>query len=343
MSQPSISFRISAVDRAGLLGQRRHDLRLGKQPDYVDPSRSSENRTLFIAPSFRADGEEFIDASRSAIEARTKRKTTKAAYWRTAIITFSREAQERLKAAGKLPHDEALMAFQAFGYRRKVKLLSVIFHGDEASPHYHASFEGVDDKGYSLRLSKADLSAEQDHAAMAFEPFGFVRGRRKADRRKDGEPASTWIHRSVSELHADLPKELAALRQKIAALEEKARVNDARAAKARTKAEADEDRASKAAKNLAIYERRATEARAEVERLTAEAKALVAKVESATNEANFQAARGDRAWIETEVLKAGLKKLEAAAAQKKTTIASLTMRLSALNAELRGAKRSPAT
>lgn len=123
MSEPSISFRLGAFDGRGLLGQRRHDQRIGKQPDYVDAKRAGENVTLFRAEGWgRIEGEsekqdgkrihKLMEASRTEIEGRAMRKTSVGKYWRNAIITFSHDAQKALAEGGKLPHAEALTAFR---------------------------------------------------------------------------------------------------------------------------------------------------------------------------------------------------------------------------------------
>ena len=298
MSEPSISFRLEALDGRGLLGQRRHDLRIGKQPDYVDAKRAGENAALFRAEGWgRVEDEseeqdgarihQLMDACRTEIEGRAKRKTSVGKYWRRAIITFSHEAQKALADEGKLPHAEALTAFKAFADAHGVKLLTVDFHGDETAPHYHANFEGVNDKGYALRLNREELSATQDQIASHFANYGLTRGKRKEERKAAGEDPSKWNHRTVRELHeqhlsdnnavltfqqeqiASYNRELNELEQQIAAEQERLAKNEERAKKARQKAEADEAKADKALKNAETYERRAREAAQSLEQLEA--------------------------------------------------------------------------
>lgn len=245
--EPSISFRLNAVDARGLRGQFRHDFRTGKQPSYVDATRAHLNASLH-----RSEGFDDIASARQKILERTKRKTTAEKYWRTAILTFSHDAQTKL--SGNLPHDEAKAVFADFADRHGVKLLSVDFHGDESAPHYHATFEGITEAGYALRLNKAELSQEQDHAAAKFADLGLTRGKRKSKRIADGEDASKWVNRSVKELHDQLPGELDALRAKV----EK---NERLAEKARAKADEETERGRKAARNAERYEQRAEDAK----------------------------------------------------------------------------------
>ena len=306
--EASISFRIQSVDGKGLLGQRRHDQRIGKQPDYVDADREHLNAALYRAEGWnripgstvKEDTErahKLMNSARDEIEARAKRKTKTGRYWRTAILTFSHEAQDRLAEQVTLPHDEAKAAFEDFAERHGIKLLTVDFHGDESALHYHASFEGVNADGYALRLDRKQLSQEQDHAAEKFAALGLVRGKRKIDRIADGEDPAAFINRSVKELHEQLPAELEELKAKI----EK---NERLAEKARAKASGENAKAEKAAKNAQTYERRAEAARQKLEQLQSRLTAS-----------------------ETE-----LETVEQAVAQKKTKIASLKARLQSLSA-----------
>ena len=307
MSEPSISFRLEALDGRGLLGQRRHDLRIGKQPAYVDAKRAGENAALFRAEGWgRVEDEseeqdgarihQLMDASRTEIEGRAKRKTSVGKYWRRAIITFSHEAQKALANEGKLPHAEALTAFKAFADAHGVKLLTVDFHGDETAPHYHANFEGVNDKGYALRLNREELSATQDQIASHFANYGLTRGKRKEERKAAGEDPSKWNHRTVRELHeqhlsdnnavltfqqeqiASYNRELNELEQQIAAERERLAKNEERAEKARQKAETDEAKADKSLKNAETYERRARDAAQSLEQLEARKTELEAEL-----------------------------------------------------------------
>lgn len=307
MSEPSISFRLEALDGRGLLGQRRHDLRIGKQLAYVDATRAGENAALFRAEGWgRVEGEsekqdgkrihKLMEACRTEIEGRVKRKTSVGKYWRRAIITFSHEAQKALTDEGRLPHAEALTAFKAFADAHGVKLLTVDFHGDETAPHYHANFEGVNAKGYALRLNREELSATQDQIAGHFANYGLTRGKRKEERKAAGEDPSKWNHRTVRELHeqhlsdnqavldiqqqqvATYNSELVELEQKIAAEQERLAKNEERAEKARQKAEADEAKADKALKNAETYERRARDAAQSLEQLEARKTELEAAI-----------------------------------------------------------------
>lgn len=47
------SVRIAADTMSGYSGQRRHDMRIGYQPAYVDSNRTSLNRVLIAPPPRR--------------------------------------------------------------------------------------------------------------------------------------------------------------------------------------------------------------------------------------------------------------------------------------------------
>ncbi len=320
--EPSISFRIQAVDGKGLLGQRRHDQRIGKQPEYVDAERAHLNESLYRAEGWdrvpgstvkedTARAHKLMEASRKEMEARAKRKTKVGKYWRTAIITFSHDAQKVLAEKEITPHAQALAAFTEFAEAHGAKLLTVDFHGDETAPHYHATFEGINEKGYAVRFDRETLGQEQDHIARHFKDLGLKRGKKREDRIADGEDPSKWNHRNVRELHqqhlADNEAELAELQKKIEAAEERRATNEQRAEKARAKAEADESRAAKALKNADRYEQRARDAELEIERLQSRIASLKGEYET----------------------------VEEAVAQKKTKIASLRQRKDSLQARLK--------
>ena len=270
----TLSLRIKAVDMRGLMAQRRHDMRIGKQPNYVDQSRNHLNEQLFTRGVYVAADEpgcvdadsdisqmrQLMNRERQVLNDRAKRSTKKQAYWRTAVLTFSKSAQ--VSVSEKPPHEEVEAMFHDFAKRHGVRLLWATYHGDETAPHYHAAFEGIDDKGYSLRFNKAELSAEQDHAASFLASRGIERGKPKRESIADGEDPSSYLNRSVKELHEQLPQELAAARDK---LEKNQRLIEAAQAKLVT---GKIDKATML-KRTKSYERRAKAAATEIARLTA--------------------------------------------------------------------------
>jgi predicted nucleic acid-binding Zn-ribbon protein len=71
--------------------------------------------------------------------------------------------------------------------------------------------ENIDKEGKAVtnKLDRGALKSLQDDAGQVFSAVGLTRGTPKVDRIKNGEPTSAYIHRSVKELHEDLPAEIA--------------------------------------------------------------------------------------------------------------------------------------
>ena len=85
------SLRIQAKPMARAKGQRRHDLRIGKQPDYVDGDRTHLNRGLVETrplPQIQKENE----ALRS-VRGCLRNMKSNAAVIVAGIITFERDAQ----------------------------------------------------------------------------------------------------------------------------------------------------------------------------------------------------------------------------------------------------------
>lgn len=277
---PSLSFRLStALNRAKMVAGRTHDMRIGRQPAYVDGSRSDQNVVLACAEGYDARGSgwsRFLDREAAQLEARRVRRTKAGTMWRSAILTFSRAAQELLTTP---PDVEARRVFEDFSARHGVRLLWAIGHRDESAAHFHAMFENVASNGMSLDLDRAALAAEQDIAASHFAHLGIVRGKKKTQRMLDGEDASTFIHRSVRELHRDLPAELEAARSALADTFASIEKHQARAEAARLKAEEYAGDAQKAMERVQRYEERARHAQARWEALQGQIEDLEARCE----------------------------------------------------------------
>ena len=97
---PALSFRVSKVlNRAAVMGSRMHDMRLGKQPSYVDGSRSDQNTTLALVDGYDKQGSawsRFFSREEQELAARRKQQSKTQKMWRSAILTFSKAAQELL-------------------------------------------------------------------------------------------------------------------------------------------------------------------------------------------------------------------------------------------------------
>lgn len=304
---PALSFRVSKVlDRAAVMGSRMHDMRLGKQPSYVDGSRSDQNTTLALVDGYDKQGSawsRFFGKEEQELASRRKQQSKTQKMWRAAILTFSKEAQALLTRA---PDAEALAVFRDFSRRHNVRLLWAVGHHDESAVHFHAMFENVTGTGYALRLGVADLSAEQDIAAWHFRDLGINRGKSKRARIADGEDPSAFIHRSVRELHDDLPRELAEARQTLAETFRSIEKNQALAQKARLKAEEYGDAAQKALQRALRYEERAQAAQQRWEAVQARLEALEAREAALTARERQLMDEREAMQLETDVQRGAL-------------------------------------
>ena len=302
-------------------GQRAHDLRIGPQPGYVISGSSDLNRVL-MEPLRR------VELRTICLERRARRPSEKAMRSNATvevagIITFGKRAQVLFEALDADAQDAAYREVaEAVAKRLDTSLSGLVVHRDESAPHAHFQLPGVTHRGYPVsRVAKIGALRDLQTIAaqvMARHAPGIERGTAKTLRLAKGEKYADVVHRSVKQLHADLPAEIAAakaeaatriaaLATEIAAAEDKARVNEDRAEKARLKARGEGDKARKAARNAEAYERRAGDAKAELERLTAELEALRGREEAlvgrevaaATREAQLASERDEaevHAW-----------------------------------------------
>lgn len=262
----TVSVRIAPMSARRTGGQRRHDLRdPAHVPAYVDKDKAADNSVLLTAPEPAALRSE-IAANRAAAGQQKLRDDARIAY--SGIITWGTEAQAVIQAMPKAEQDQLYQDIaQRIAERADRDLIGLVVHRDEASPHAHFVLRGykLDQAGKEqpLRLSKDDTADLQTVAGevLAEHKLEITRGKPKEKRLEDGESRAKLIHRSVAELHRDLPKELEAAREKL----EK---NRALAEKARADLEAEtQGREEKIQKRLEAYERRAEAAQAEADRL----------------------------------------------------------------------------
>lgn len=220
----TLSFRTLILNRDKFLGQRRHDLRIGKQPGYVVEEKSVNNTLLFIQPGYGPDFAKqkltrAVDSDERQMDLRRKNKTRARNLWRMALLTFSEGAQVSL---GNIhPDDEAVKVMQDFADRHQVRLLLVVAHRDETAIHYHSLYENISLAGSALCLNASQLSAEQDISASHFAHLGISRGVLKVKRVADAEPVHKTINRSVRQLHRDLPLELEAKKAEVLSAHER--------------------------------------------------------------------------------------------------------------------------
>jgi hypothetical protein len=211
----AISIRVHHRSRSKYDGQRRHDLRIGRPPDYVDQDRVHLNRVVIEPPRpmvMQARADELRALTRPKRAARSN-----AAIATTGTITFGKAAQKIFEQLTPEQQDAAYLAVaERIAQECDTSVRALVVHGDETAPHAHVVWDCRSTDGTPMsRIMKG--SRLQDIAAEVIREFapGIVRGVRKSDRIARGEPAAAIYNRSVRQLHADLPIELAAAQARV--------------------------------------------------------------------------------------------------------------------------------
>lgn len=265
---PAISVRVKTRSVSATGGDRRHNQRIGRQPGYVDETRTTENSVVLAQPTPAQMSRECLQRRQDAFVPgpgkRQPRSMAKdAAVSISGIVTFSTDAQPAIDVLPKAEQDRRfLMAAEAVAKHLGTDVAGVAVHRDESAIHCHFTLYGFGQDGQpvSRKLKKKVLSQLQDVAATAFGDLGITRGKRISERIRDGEPYSKTINRSVRELHRDLPVELATAQAKVA--ETQKQVADIRAER-----NAGTGNLAKLEKRQATYEKRLTDRQAEAARL----------------------------------------------------------------------------
>lgn len=287
----AISFRFEHRDGSRLRARYRHDQRNGPQPGYVDGDRTPDNSTIIPyqpIPELRAMCQE-----RRSTRATKRAMKSNAAIGSTFIITFGKGLQSHVDALSVADQDQLYSAVaDAVGKRLGEDVAGLIAHRDETASHAHGVLPAVakDGRPFSKVINRSVASEIQQIAEDAARPFlPMIEGRKtKAQRIADGEDPSRIYHRTVRQLHDDLPKELAAAQERVAAKEQdlaalaeaeveaQARVDEmqARVDKLTAKAELD----NREIKRLAGYEKRLSDRVAELK--AAQAASEAGKIEA---------------------------------------------------------------
>jgi len=204
-------LRLATCSPSKARRQRRHDMRSGRLPDYVDASRSHLNRCLVLPRPFDQITDE-IDRLRAAAGRKRKRKKN-AAVLIAGIVGFGTQAQAQFGALADAQQDAAILALvKAVALRLDTPVESIDIHRDESAFHAHFSLRAYDEGGQPL---SARMNAEflSDLQTLTFEVLSkfcpaIERGHKKQDRLDSGARMSDVIHRSVHRLHIELPLEI---------------------------------------------------------------------------------------------------------------------------------------
>jgi len=203
------------------------------------------------------------------------------------IITFGTEAQNIIENLSKdeqnrLFHETA----KRIAERLNTDLTGLVVHRDESAIHAHFQLLAVNLDGMPLSkvIDRKTAKELQDIAGDVYKTHGITRGIPKADRITRGDDLSKIIHRSVTELHRDLPYEIAQKQQEIEErhkalelqrremeeLEAKAEKNRRLINEQNAKLEAGRVTEELAQKRIASYQKREADAKAKAEKLAKE-------------------------------------------------------------------------
>ena len=251
----AISIHLDSRAFRQIAGQRNHDLRLGPIPDYVDREHADQNDVLIRPPTAPQLRQICID--RRALRETQRAFRHDSAVVKTGIISFGHEAQVVFAALDRQTQNEAFQAVaEAIASRLKTTLEALVVHRDESAIHAHFMVPAVNFEGnpISKANSLSDMGRLQDLAAETIAKFAseIERGTKRSDRLKAGAKLSDTIHRSVKQLHWDLPAEIERKRASLSAMQ---RLVDKTAAKLLE----DGINSDVLAKRLKIYERRLAE------------------------------------------------------------------------------------
>lgn len=308
--------RIEMLKAISVGGQRAHDLRIGPQPAYVDADRAHLNRTL-IEPLTGTQLRAICEQRRSQRETARAMKSS-ASVGIAGIITFGHEAQRLFERLTPAQQDAAYReTAEAVAARLNTTLTGLVPHGDESAPHAHFQMPAFDMTGHpvSETAKRGVLRDLQTITAevMARHAPGIERGRSRMDRLAAGASYAETVHRAVSELHYDLPVEIAAKKVELEAAMTKlvaaqASVDEMQARVDKLHAK-ERDLTAAEAKRLATYEKRLVDRQAEV--AVAESAIALAKVEAdrlaavaADAERSAESARAEQAQAEAAKAKA---------------------------------------
>ncbi|WP_417808788.1 plasmid recombination protein [Thioclava sp.] len=255
----AVSVRLEARSMSKAKGTRNHDYRLGKVPDYVNRDLSHLNRKLCeLRPLFQIRNE---NAELRRRAGRQRAMKSNAAVVTAGIITFGTEAARMFEALEPQAQDAAFKELaNTIAATLDTALESLIVHLDETTIHAHFTLRGYSEAGLALSdtMKAGTMSELQDIAAdvMAQHCPGIERGHRKRDRLAAGARYADTLHRSVRQLHEDLPREIAAREAEMESLE--LRALELRASMVKTQAIIDKLNATvalseKEAKRLQIY------------------------------------------------------------------------------------------
>lgn len=236
----AISIRIEPLDIAESSGIKNHVMRKPskrKDKEHIDRGRSHLN-SVIIEPPLPTELRDEMQANRK--RNRQRAMMERARIFISGVITFGHEAKTICNGLPPSGQDEIFKSVaERLARESGHPLIGLVVHRDETSIHAHFVLRGfriaAGGKEVPWRYGPEFLAHLQTVAAEEVAHLGIERGKPKTKRIADGEPKSAWLHRSVKQLHHDLPAEIAELQKKAEAAKERADKNERLAEKAEAK------------------------------------------------------------------------------------------------------------
>lgn len=258
----AVSVRIEPKPMSKAKFQRRHDFRIGSQPNYVNGDRTHLNRHLMELrplPDIQRENEGLRMRA-----GRTRKMKSNAAVVTVGVITFGHKAQDVFNQLPDNVQDRAFTELaQEIAAQLNTSLEALVVHLDETAIHAHFTMRAYNDGGEPISNATrlGDMAALQDLAAVVMQRYapGIERGNKKKARLEAGANYADTLHRTVKQLHEDLPREKAALEAEIE--DSEAKVAEQRASLEKTqrlleKLEAKKELTEKEVKRKETYSRR---------------------------------------------------------------------------------------
>ena len=207
-----VSVRIKGLKANQGEGQRAHDARAaGQVPNYVDIEKTEKNQVLTGEMSQQTIKDSLFEQSQRIRKATRKSPRKDANFFLSGVLTFDKSARDLVNQQSPDALAEKFVNDLAAQYG--VKVIYLVRHSDESTNHFHFMLENIDKQGKAMtnRLNRQALARLQNKAGEVFSEIGLSRGIKKIERLAKGEPYAKTVHRSVRELHDDLPKEISVM------------------------------------------------------------------------------------------------------------------------------------
>lgn len=307
-------IRLAPATPIKTAGQRKHDLRIGKQPAYVDADKSSSNRVL-IAPKTATEMSKRA-GERRARKPRKRAMKSNASVSFSGIITFGHLAHLKFEQLTPEQQDAAFLDLaQSVADSHKVDLTGLVVHVDEAGLHAHFQMDAYDETGNALsdEIDCVALRKVQDMAGevMGRHAPGIERGHRKLDRLEAGANYDDVTYKKPAAMRRAFAQDIEDAEFTIGELEEDKRILRNRVSKLEAY---ESDLSAKGKKQLEIAQRRLEAKEAAIQETEATLERLRQSTVAATEGAQKAAESLDEAKAEHDALEARMKPLRDAVA-----------------------------